>query len=173
MSNLLRNLEGVEPKRIVVMGNSGAGKSTLAARLAEQHQLAHLDLDTLAWLPTQPPERARVADSVATLGAFAGANECWVIEGCYADLLAPAATRSTLLVFLNPGVETCIAHCRARPWEPHKYPSKQAQDANLELLIAWVRAYETRQDEFSLSSHRALFDRFAARKCELTASPEP
>ena len=171
MSKLLRELEGVEPKRVVVMGNSGAGKSTLAARLAEQHQLAHLDLDTLAWLPTQPPRRAPVADSVTTLTAFTDANERWVIEGCYADLLAPAAARSTLLVFLNPGVETCIAHCRARPWEPHKYPSKQAQDANLEMLIAWVRAYETRQDEFSLSSHRALFDSFAARKCELTRAP--
>lgn len=158
--------------RVVIMGNSGAGKSTLAARLAEQHQLAHLDLDTLAWLPTQPPSRAPLADSVAALTAFADGNERWVVEGCYADLLAPAASRCTLLVFLNPGVEACIAHCRARPWEPHKYPSKQAQDANLELLIAWVRAYATRQDEFSLSSHRGLFDDFAARKCELTAATD-
>jgi adenylate kinase family enzyme len=159
-------------RRIVILGNSGAGKSTLAARLARQYQLAHLDLDTLAWLPTEPPERAPLSDSIAQLERFIRANECWVIEGCYADLLAAAAARSTLLVFLNPGVDVCVAHCRARPWEPHKYPSQQAQDANLEMLVAWVRDYETRQDEFSLASHRALYDAFGGNKRELAAGDE-
>jgi len=165
-----------EAVRVVVLGNSGAGKSTLAARLAREHRLAHLDLDTLAWRPAaspdDPPQRAPLASSIAKLERFTHANERWVIEGCYADLLAPAAAHSTLLVFLNPGVEVCIAHCRARPWEPHKYPSKQAQDANLQMLIGWVRAYETRQDEFSLASHRALFDDFTGHKRELTAGDE-
>lgn len=161
-----------QARRIVILGNSGAGKSTLAARLAQQHQLAHLDLDTLAWLPTKPPERAPLSDSLAQLEHFARANESWVIEGCYADLLAAAAARSTLLVFLNPGVDVCVTHCRARPWEPHKYPSKKEQDANLELLLDWVRAYETRQDEFSLSSHRALYDGFRGHKRELAAGDE-
>jgi hypothetical protein len=34
-----------------------------------------------------------------------------------------------------------------------------------------VRAYETRDDEFSLRGHRALFDRFAGAKREMT-TPE-
>jgi adenylate kinase family enzyme len=165
-----------EARRVVILGNSGAGKSTLAARLARQHQLAHLDLDTLAWLPAAsagaPPERAPLADSIAQLERFICANERWVIEGCYADLLTAAAARSTLLVFINPGTLVCLAHCRARPWEPHKYASKRAQDANLEMLLDWVRDYETREDEFSLSSHRALFDGFSGNKRELAAGDE-
>src|SRR4051812_31760473 len=67
--------------RIVIMGNSGSGKSTLAKQLAETHGLAHLDLDTLAWLPTTPPQRA--PDALAKLDAFM-TTEQWVIEGCYA-----------------------------------------------------------------------------------------
>ncbi|MEO8702929.1 MAG: shikimate kinase [Kofleriaceae bacterium] len=156
--------------RIVIMGNSGAGKSTLATRLAAEHALAHLDLDTLAWLPVTPPARAPLADSLAKLAAFCSNHDRWVIEGCYADLIGPAAERSTLLVFLNPGVEACLAHCRARPWEPHKYASQAAQDANLELLLDWVRAYETRSDEFSLRAHRTVFDSFAGAKREFTTS---
>jgi adenylate kinase family enzyme len=153
-------------RRVVIMGNAGAGKSTLAARMARDEGLAHLDLDTLAWLPGMPPRRAPLDESVARLVAFTddAAARGWVIEGCYADLLAEAAARSDLLIFLDPGVEACVEHCRARPWEPHKYPSKEAQDANLEMLIAWVRDYETRSDLFSRRAHAALFDGFPGEK---------
>ena len=158
----------------VLVGNSGSGKSTLAARLARDGGLAHLDLDTLAWLPELPPRRRPLADSTAELAAFMAAHDGrvngWVIEGCYADLLAAALPRCTQLVFLNPGIDACIANARLLPWEPHKYPSRAAQDANLEMLVGWVREYETRQDEFSLSSHRRLFDSFAGEKVELTHS---
>ena len=155
--------------RYVLLGNSGSGKSTLAARLARAGELAHLDLDTLAWLPTQPPRRRSLADSAPEIAAFMDASERWVIEGCYADLVDVALPRCTQLVFLNPGVAACIANARARPWEPHKYASKQAQDANLDMLVGWIRDYETRRDELSLAAHRALLDRFAGDKRELTS----
>lgn len=146
------------------MGNSGSGKSTLAKQLSAEHDLVHLDLDTLAWLPTSPPRRD--PDGAAKLDAVLG-NERWVIEGCYADLLARAASRCTELVFLDPGADVCIEHARARPWEPHKYTSKEAQDANLPMLIDWIRAYETRTDEFSRQAHRALFESFPGAKREV------
>ena len=110
-----------------------------------------------------------LADSVAKIDAFTSARDRWVIEGCYADLVEVAAASCTELVFLNPGIDACVANCRARPWEPHKYPSKEAQDANLEMLIGWVRAYATRTDEFSLAGHRALFERFGGAKREITS----
>lgn len=157
------------PSRIVIFGNSGAGKSTLAARLAGESSLAHLDLDILAWLPVTPPRRAPLADSTAAIHAFMDSHDAWIIEGCYADLLDVAATRCTKMIFLNPGIDVCIAHCRARPWEPHKYETKAAQDANLEMLVDWVRAYATRDDEFSLTAHRAIFDGFTGDKSELTS----
>jgi adenylate kinase family enzyme len=151
--------------RVVIMGNSGSGKSTLARRLARGGP--HLDLDTLAW--DEGPRRRALAESRREIDAFIDAHPEWVIEGCYADLLERPLARCTLLVFLNPGVEACLANARSRPWEPHKYASKAAQDANLAMLEGWIRQYEKRTDEFSLNAHRALFDRFAGEKVELTS----
>jgi len=155
--------------RYVILGNSGSGKSTLALRLARLGGVAHLDLDTLAWEPAPPPRRRAVAESEREIVAFMAENDQWVIEGCYADLFEAPLGRCTRLVFLNPGTEACVANARLRPWEPHKYASKEAQDANLEMLIGWIRDYEARQDTFSLGAHRALFDRFAGEKVELTS----
>ena len=151
--------------RIAIVGNSGSGKSTLAKRL----ELPHLDLDTLAWQPdVAPPTRRLLADSAAAIHAFTDRHDAWVVEGCYADLAALVLPRATRLVLVAPGVDACIANARARPWEPHKYASREAQDANLEMLIDWIRAYATRADACSLRAHRELFDRFAGDKVELT-----
>jgi adenylate kinase family enzyme len=126
--------------RVVIVGNSGSGKSTLALRLAKTRGLAHLDLDTLAWQPVMPPVRRPLADSAREVDAFTHTNRRWVVEGCYADLLTLALPLCSLLVFLNPGVDACVQNARSRPWEPHKYPSKAAQDANLEMLVRWIGA---------------------------------
>jgi adenylate kinase family enzyme len=155
--------------RLVVFGNSGSGKSTLARRLAGARGLPHLDLDSCAWEPGMPPRRRPLAQSAREIAAFMDANATWVIEGCYAGLLSGPLSRSTLAIFLNPGIEACIANAEARPWEPHKYQSRQAQDANLEMLRAWIRDYEVRSDELSLAAHRALFDGFAGAKVELSS----
>ena len=36
---------------------------------------------------------------------------------------------------MNLPIGACIANAKQRSWEPHKYASKEAQDANLELLM--------------------------------------
>jgi adenylate kinase family enzyme len=157
-------------QRIVIFGNSGAGKSTLARQLAREHGLAHLDLDTFARQPGTPPRRRPLTESAADLRAFTALHPSWVVEGCYSDLLELALPECTELVFLNPGVEACLAHCRARERrEPLEYASKAEQDANLGLPLDWVRDYETRDDGFSLRSHRRLYDNFAGLKRELGA----
>jgi len=155
--------------RIVIIGNSGSGKSTLAQSLARESGLMLLDLDTLAWEAANPTTRRRLDESLAAITAFMDASESWVVEGCYADLIAPVIARCTRLIFLNPGIEACVRNCRTRPWEPHKYPSREAQDKNLEMLVGWVREYANRQDEFSLRSHRRLFDDFQGDKVEVTS----
>jgi len=157
--------------RVVIIGNSGSGKSTLALRLTRARGLAHLDLDTLAWEPVTPPVRRPLADGARDIDAFTHRNDRWVIEGCYADLLTLALPLCTLLIFLNPGMEVCVQHPCSRPWEPHKYASKAAQDANLDMLIRWIHDYDIRADALSLAAHRSLYDGFERDKIELR-SPE-
>jgi adenylate kinase family enzyme len=157
--------------RILIFGNSGAGKSTLAKSLAGNYALAHLDLDALAWEQSDAPTRRALARSRIEIEKFTSANQGWVIDGAYADLLEALLDECSELVFLNPGVEICVGNCRARPWEPHKYKDKESQDRNLAFLLGWVREYQTRDDEYSLSSHRWLFDRFNGVKREYTTPP--
>lgn len=159
-------------ERIVIFGNSGSGKSSLAKALASRHGVEHLDLDVIAWEPERPGVRAAFEESERALLRFVEASDGWVIEGCYSGLLKVAAAHCTELIFLNPGVEACVENCKARPWEPHKYESREAQDANLRMLIGWVREYETRDDEFSLREHRRLFDAHGGQKVEYGSNAE-
>jgi adenylate kinase family enzyme len=154
--------------RIGIIGNAGCGKSTLARELQEKFGLARLDLDTVAWEPGQVavPRDPVAADSEVALFCASYAN--WVVEGCYASLLQTALRSSTLLLFMEPGVQTCLANCRSRPWEAHKYQSKLQQDQKLEFLLAWVESYYSRDDNQSLLAHQALYNGYPGPKCKLT-----
>ncbi len=152
--------------KVLIFGNSGSGKSTLAKHLAQEHNLAHLDLDTIVWEPGKVAIQ-RAQDAIAaSLEAFLSQHDRWVIEGCYGELVQATSIHCTELVFLNPGLDTCLAHNRHRPWEQNKYASKQAQDAMLENLQAWVAGYYEREDQWSYHAHRQIFDSFAGRKSE-------
>lgn len=152
--------------RILIFGNSGAGKSTMARRLSDELGLPRLDLDLLAW--DEPGRRRPLEASAADIRAFTDRHPDWVIEGCYGDLVELVVPLCTEMRFLNPGVEACVANCRARPWEPEKYPTPEEQDEMLEFLVRWVREYETRDDEYSLARHRRIFDAFQGPKREIT-----
>jgi len=156
--------------RVVIFGNSGSGKSTLAKEYSVKYNLAHLDLDTLAWDESLPPRRRECESSAVDIDAFQRNNEKWVIEGCYSDLLQYSMRRAAAIVFLNPGVEICIQNARSRPWEPHKYLSQEEQDKNLPMLIEWIKQYPVREDEFSLNAHRKLYEAFTDEKTEYNAS---
>lgn len=156
--------------KIIIFGNSASGKSTMAKKLAQKHQLAHLDLDTLAWLPTNPPQRASLTDSIKKVEAFTNNNQSWVIEGCYADLLTHVSSMANEAIFMDIPVDQCQKNAKARPWEPHKYKSKADQDSNLPMLLEWIAAYETRNDEFSHSAHWELYNSFSKNKKRLTTN---
>ncbi|WP_286222185.1 GNAT family N-acetyltransferase [Marinobacter apostichopi] len=155
--------------KVILMGNAGSGKSTLAKELSAKNSAERLSLDEVAF-KRGTPERRPLQESIQAVKHFIQENESWIIEGCYSDIIEAILDECEELIFLNPGIDTCVAHCRTRSWESEKYSSKQEQDANLENLIAWVRDYETRQDEYGLQQHRALFDSFAGNKRELTLS---
>ncbi len=142
----------------------------MAMRLAREKGLAHLDLDTIAWTSSSPPQRRSLDESRECIQAFICANTNWVIEGCYSDLLEMALSDASEIIFLNLPVEACIKNAEARPWEPHKYASKNAQDANLPMLIDWIKQYDNRKDTFSREAHEKLFQRFSGRKIMLTSN---
>jgi len=156
--------------KVIILGNAGAGKSTLARALRRRQPAVCLSLDDVAFL--DGPERRPLQESIAAVDQFIAAHGSWIIEGCYADILEPVLGQCQELIFLNPGVEACVAHCRARPWEPGKFASREAQDVHLDNLIAWVRTYAARDDEYGLRRHRALFDSFPGRKREYTRSSD-
>ena len=165
-----------QSKKIVIFGNSASGKSSLAKKLTSEHKLAHLDLDTLAWLPTSTdnpiPQRKSIEVSVAEINAFINQHQDWVIEGCYSDLLAHTLTKCSEVFFMNLPIALCIENAKNRPWEPHKYESKAAQDANLTMLIDWIAQYDQRSDTFSKSAHQQLFDEFAGKKTQYISNQQ-
>jgi pimeloyl-ACP methyl ester carboxylesterase/adenylate kinase family enzyme len=159
-------LHGRGPMRVLVFGNSGSGKSTYARSLARAHGLTHVDLDTIVSEPGQIAVQRPAAAIAASLRDILDSRDAWVIEGCYGELIEAAATHATELVFLNPGLEACLANNRRRPWEPHKYASAAEQDAMLERLQACGAECYTRDDAWSERAHRRIFDAFAGDKCE-------
>lgn len=154
--------------RFAIIGNSGSGKSTLAKRLAGAIDAPILDLDTIAWEPGRIAEQRDPLLARANVIAFCSQHPRWIVEGCYAELIAAALEYEPCLLFLDPGLEQCMANCRSRPWEPHKYGSLEEQNRKLGFLLAWVEDYYHRPGEMSLAGHRALFIAYEGQKMHLT-----
>jgi adenylate kinase family enzyme len=149
---------------ILIFGNSGSGKSTLAKSICKSEGLAHLDLDSLAWEATTPPERKKLNVSQKEIINFIKMNDSWVIEGCYTDLLELVESYSSEIIFMNLPIDECISNAKSRPWEPHKYKSKQAQDKNLGMLIDWISQYTKRNDTFSIIAHQKFYNDYNGQK---------
>lgn len=157
-------------KNIIIFGNSGAGKSTLAKHLSCKHKLTHLDLDTLAWQATIPPQRKPLEESTTAISDFINSNQAWIIEGCYGDLIELALPFSNEIIFLNLPINVCIENARKRPWEPHKYESKAAQDNNLGMLIDWISQYSARTDAFSETAHTKIYEQYSGKKSIISSN---
>lgn len=86
-------------KRVVVVGISCAGKTTLAKRLAQSLGVAHIELDSIHWLPDREPRqldefRARTAEAVGA--------EPWVVDGNYSSQGQDIVWgRDTTVIWLN------------------------------------------------------------------------
>lgn len=156
-------------RKVIIFGNSGSGKSTLANELRAEG-LSHLDLDTLAWLPVNPPERRPIQQAFEQIQSFISTNDEWVVEGCYADLLELVKPFANEAIFMNLSTQLCLENARNRPWEPHKYPSKEAQDDNLPMLLDWIVGYMERDDSLSYGAHSSLFQSFKGKKTEITCN---
>jgi len=154
-------------RKILIFGNSGSGKSTLAKQLATDRQLAHLDLDSLAWQATTPPQRSEITLAKQQIQAFIANNDNWVIEGCYTDLLELLRGHASEIIYMNLTPTLCIENARSRPWEPHKYQSKAAQDVNLTMLLDWILQYESRDDSTGQAAHLSFYQSFVGAKQQI------
>lgn len=153
--------------RIAIVGNSGSGKSTLSQAIAREHAWPRLDLDTVAWEPQKIAVPRDSADAKADVERFCAGHQDWIVEGCYAELIAVSLRHSPLLIFLDPGSDQCLANCRERPWESHKFRAKAEQDRMLPLLLNWVREYYTRDGPMSLLAHESLYQAYIGPKHRL------
>ena len=137
-----------------------------ARALAAREGLPYLDLDSIVW-ETGKIAVQRPSESVAaSLQSFIDSQAAWVIEGCYGELIRAASAHCTLLVFLNPGIDACLANNLKRPWESHKYASLELQNSMLDQLQKWVAEYYQRTDAYSYRVHREIFDAFTGPKIE-------
>ena len=152
--------------RVAIFGNSGSGKSTRARELSNQGEIPVLDLDTIVWEPGRVAVRRPQDAILADLDRFCSTHDDWIVEGCYGDLIRGVLHWKPELLFMNLGEEACLRNCRNRPWEPHKYASKEEQDEKLEYLREWVSEYYRRDGDMSLLGHRAIFDAYDGPKRE-------
>ena len=152
--------------KVLVFGNSGSGKSTYARALAAREGILHLDLDAIVWEPGKIAVQRSPESVAGSLRSFIDLHPAWVIEGCYGELVRAASAQCTLLVFLNPGIDACLANNLNRPWEPHKYASLELQNNMLSQLQEWVAGYYQRKDAWSYPVHREIFDAFTGPKVE-------
>lgn len=156
--------------KIIIFGNSGSGKSTLAKTISNKLNAGHLDLDTVAWKSSTPPQRMPIAQSIAKMSQVIENSENWVIEGGYADLISAIIHEADEIVFLDLDIQTCTKNCKNRPYESHKYSSKEAQDKNLDMLLSWIQEYYIRDDTFSRKAHIELFENFNGKKTKYTSN---
>ena len=152
--------------KVLVFGNSGSGKSTYARALAAREGVPYLDLDSIVWEPGEIAVQRSPESVEGSLRSFIDLHPAWVIEGCYGELIRAASAHCTQLVFLNPGIDVCLANNLRRPWEQHKYASLEAQNAMLSQLQEWVSEYNQREDAWSYRAHREIFDAFTGPKVE-------
>jgi adenylate kinase family enzyme len=156
--------------RVAIIGNSGSGKSTLARCLVKDQSVAVLDLDLVFWASGSIEKPAAVRAS--EVRKFCEEHDAWIIEGCYADLIEVTLSWRPELIFMDPGREVCLSNCRRRPFEPHKYQSREDQDQNLGFLLQWVENYYERDGLMSYRSHKALYDRYAGPKRRISEQPQ-
>lgn len=100
--------------RVVIIGTSGSGKTTLAARLAEQLEHEHIELDALFW---RPGWEETPRDEFKEIVARVCERPTWVIAGNYSSTREVVWTRADTLIWLNFDFELVMKRITRRTLE--------------------------------------------------------
>jgi adenylate kinase family enzyme len=101
----------IRPARVAVVGTSCAGKSTIAARLAQEMDAPHIELDAVYWgsdwTPVDPDRfRGRIDELTAQVR--------WVCDGNYSMVRDLVWQRADTIVWLNYSFPLVVARALRR-----------------------------------------------------------
>jgi len=149
--------------RVVILGNAGSGKSHLAAAIATAWCLPAIDLDSIFWM-TGGYTQKRPADAVHSEIAKRKAEERWLFEGVYGELIALVLDRATFLVWLDIDWQTCRASILERRMRSTE-DERRMTEGSFQALLDYAGAYWSREGPHSQHGHRSMFEQFPNEKC--------
>jgi adenylate kinase family enzyme len=141
--------------RIHILGASG---STLGAALGDCLRLAHVDADTLFWIPTDPPftTRRSAEERLALLHQRVPAAGHWIFSGSAISWATPLEPLYDLIVFLRLDPRLRMERLRRR--EIARYGARIRRGGDMAAANAaflnWAAAYDAAGPEMrSLLAH--------------------
>jgi adenylate kinase family enzyme len=130
------------PRRILVAGNAGSGKSTLCRRIARQHGVRYVELDSLYWGPQWTPR----PEFSAEVAAFAQ-DDRWVTEFQYNEVRRALVAKADTVVWLDHPFATVMGRLvgrtirrrarRVELWNGNQEPSLWSVFTDPEHILRW------------------------------------
>jgi adenylate kinase family enzyme len=142
--------------RVHILGASGSGTTTLGAALANRLGFAHVDADSLFWLPTDPPFTTKrpKEERQAMLLRLLPAADRWVFSGSAPEWAKPIEPVYDLVVFLR--LDQAMRMERLRRRDAARYGRRIEAGGDMAaanaVFMKWAEAYDVAGPE-----QRSLF----------------
>jgi len=91
--------------RVSVIGTSCSGKTTISKRIADEHQIPHIELDEIFWQPNWTP---MPVDQFRSAVQALVVDEAWVIDGVYGKVRDIVWPHATDVIWMNLPLATVL-----------------------------------------------------------------